>query len=61
MEHVRHWKRLPRLPPSVDFDTMPLMFPLVAALGLVCKVNRRYPTLLQEGFLKHYRDQSAHR
>src|SRR5216684_4488726 len=31
MEHVRDGRSVPRLPPPVDFNAMPLMRPLVAA------------------------------
>ncbi|PYV72043.1 MAG: hypothetical protein DMG97_10185 [Acidobacteria bacterium] len=35
MEHVRHGRRLSSLPASVDFNTMPLLYALVSAFGVV--------------------------
>jgi hypothetical protein len=35
MEHIRHRRRVPRVPAPMDFDTVPLMRPLVAAVRLV--------------------------
>jgi hypothetical protein len=35
MEHVRYGRSVSRKPPSVDFDAVPLVRPLVAAFGLV--------------------------
>jgi len=39
-EHIRYGRSLPRLPPPVDFNPMPIVQPLVAAFGLVCTVTR---------------------
>ena len=39
VEHVRHWRRLPRLPSPVARNPVPLLQPMVAAFGLVCKLN----------------------
>jgi hypothetical protein len=35
LEHPRHRRRLPGLPASMDIDTVPVLWPLVAALRLV--------------------------
>ena len=44
LEHVRHRRRLPGVPLSVDFDAVPPMRALVASLGLVRAVeNCRFP------------------
>jgi len=40
---------------------MPLVRLLVIALGLVRNVKLALSLSLQEGFVEHYRDQSAHR
>jgi hypothetical protein len=42
MEHVRHRRSLPRLPPPVDFNAVPLVRPLVATLQLVCALLTQY-------------------
>ncbi len=36
MEHVRYRRRVPSLPPPVDFNPVPFVRSLVAAFGLVC-------------------------
>ena len=36
MEHVRNGRSVPRLPPPVDLNPVPFLYPLVAAFRLVC-------------------------
>jgi hypothetical protein len=40
VEYIRHGRRLPSLPAPVDYNPVSLVRSLVAALGLVCAVNR---------------------
>jgi hypothetical protein len=39
VEHVRHRRRMPRLPSPVDGNSVPLVQPMVGAFGVVCGVN----------------------
>jgi hypothetical protein len=41
LEHLRHQWRVPGMLEAVDLDTMPLVYPLVVALGLVYTLTRR--------------------
>jgi len=41
MEHVRYWRRVPRVPTPVGFHAVPLVRPLVTAFRLVREVTRR--------------------
>ena len=35
VEHIRHGRHVPSVPSPVDFDPVPIVWPLVAAFGLV--------------------------
>ncbi len=37
------------MPPPVDLNTVPLLYPLVAALRLVCALTKSRPTLPETG------------
>jgi hypothetical protein len=39
VEYVRYGRRVPRLPTSVDFDSVPLVQSVVATLALVCELR----------------------
>jgi hypothetical protein len=39
MEHLRYWRRVPRVPTPVDFDAVPLVRSLVATLRVVCALT----------------------
>jgi hypothetical protein len=36
LEHVRYGRSVPGVPPPLDFDTVPFLYPLVATFRLVC-------------------------